>query len=58
MKKIKIKLLKPHTDADKRYDQGDEIEVDEPTADWLLKNEIGEPSDSPVTEVPPTKKSK
>ncbi|MFC0349689.1 DUF7210 family protein [Undibacterium danionis] len=58
MKKIKVALLKPHTDAGKSYGQGDEIEVDEPTADWLSKNGIGERSDSSIAEGSPTKKSK
>ena len=39
MKKVKIKLEKPHTHAGKEYEAGDEIEVSERQAEWLEKIE-------------------
>lgn len=39
---IKIKLLQPHTDAGVEYPAGAVITVDEPTAEWLVSNKIGE----------------
>lgn len=41
-KRVNIKLLKNHTDAGKDYKAGETLEnIDEPTAAWLIKHEIG-----------------
>lgn len=42
VKTIKVKLLKPHQHADKKYDAGDDIEVSELDAKWLKKLNIAE----------------
>lgn len=37
---VKVKLTKPHTHAGKDFHAGDELEVDQCTAEWLRQNGV------------------
>lgn len=38
----RLVLTRPHTHAGKTHGPGDPIEVDDPTADWLLAHDIAQ----------------
>ena len=48
-------LLKPHTHAGKTYLSGERIDVDEITAQWLLRNGVATESPKPVKTEPDSK---
>jgi len=47
-----VKLLKAHEDAGKKYPAGEEIDVNEPTAEWLAANKVISPLATAIKKAP------
>ena len=45
----RLVLMRPHTHAGKSHQAGDRIEVDGPTADWLIAHDIATPESIPLS---------
>jgi hypothetical protein len=50
-----VTLLKPHTDAGADYAPGDLLDVDEPTAQWLIEHGVAEAAPEPEPKKPTRK---
>ncbi len=52
---MKIELLKPHTHAGKRYPPGERLDLDEPSAKWLIELKVAKAA-SPESIKQPSRK--
>jgi hypothetical protein len=50
-----VTLLKPHTDAGADYAPGGLLDVDEPTAQWLIEHGVAEAASEPEPKKPTRK---